>query len=1684
MWPSQQMSTPTSIPSALTAPATPPPVVHPIEWLDEAGYDVHVRQRPNVLKLAVLDPNNVWPYLESTFSSYQPFQGLQIKNKTGSLQKVEDLYADVVQMHFKEGATAGPGALTGSRGRALTTTSAAVSVSRSKFGFGPAALTSVDDSATKSNKPQSLSSTPSGGVSLKHPMYWHAYPYLHVFICTCVSVDEYTKSVKPQIKRFMEYFVQPQLLQGNGAATPSSNPFTPRTPAHATAAPSTAPNGAPELRYHSEVLILYAPLLEDSPIQSGLAASLSAMGGGITSLFKKSSSFSTASTASHSPVTSSPTISGTNTPTTPMSIGSSSSVSHEHRADQLKAARRVYDKLKADFGGSKDPNASQTARIDLFEMIKHTSGPTAGDASPSVLDSDVVHQWDDFIAKIVRSLIRTHEHRALLYESELKATAQNSSMSGWNFLGWCVVKESYAKLHQQMGLKSDALRLYEELLSMMEELQNTSASTGQPVQGGEQNRLQVLLEHTRQQYRSTLPAPQSVLSPSDTASVSPPPTTPSSLPGPILDVWRMDYPLAILRGEVGELEIQRYLTAQALWTMIKMNRAPSGALSNVSNHYLVEVMRRGAEMIQKIVRRVGTKPFDSLSPSPSTSSLSFPTLFTWSLEAVMDLGLLCEKYLIQNYVATYQNLTVKIVAQQQAAAAAAQNTSSGGPVTVKEKSAAASFTGALANAITSVIGPSSSGAATPAATPASSSSSSLPSSSLHSATKSLKSSHESDLKLLQNVRGDLYGWLLEKLMEFGRASPVYRLKGEIREVLNAEQQERLNGVPASGVRKTPLVRYNTGAESTTPSQSGSFSTPLSSPHAAAGGQTSLAGSAPAVRIGLDDDVYADMMEEYYPYEHKLNSTSESTVDEESPDSSTAISTPPYQLFHARHRRILECFDAVTNATVDPETVTSSGGTFLDLFLELCTCCLRMYWLSGRYRLCTRVAEMKACVYYSAGEYTKALDLFLTNCQRWRQDRWTQLYYPSLIMSIKSQQRLSRHEEVVRSCLLFLLTAHQHLTSSRFRPVLQHAQAGLWPKLTGSENLKDTVSQGRFVWSRLAAMVEGTKQAKSRDAGKLKALDISEKSAEVKKKLPGESPLILYEFPAIAEKNTLSGAPSPSITAPTSSPCIQLLQLVSVEEASSEIPPASDESTDHVPDDCSTFLLDCCPTHRSSLTSPSGLMSPKSSAMYENGMVSPAHVQQLLEHTLRVHMPRANASSDLDWFNAVRILAERNKSLQPLFAEQNSSAINGGSVPMSPTASKKSKKANNGTALSCTPIVIKTTSTGTGKDGVTSDGREGDLTVVNAEPPLSPSSLLPLPCSLPPGPYIESTLHPFFLFKAIDLTVYRKTHPLHAVLEVDLESRWPKECVVERIVFVIGLERKIAAAEEEEEGHSRNDRASKLKRRPRRQISVVVTSPPPPAYLAGSQSHVRDIIGRANIPLPSPLPSQSLSKSNSLDHLSVSVVRQPDPSAEPLSSDGGLDVSVGGMEITPDPSPMPAVKISEAETSVLDEPSVRPASESAFETPSAKSETSSWTCIFHRVTLHPGTNKLYFHVFHTTMSSEGEQQSEQTHQEQAEAMHEHASSSPSSLHHYSVVLSHSFSDLEALHAMFEPSHAHQRDNQQGMEQSRRKSSAGDASTAATFHVPRLSSSAAAIHSHWSTTLSLDHILFSFGERLLL
>jgi hypothetical protein len=431
------------------------------------------------------------------FESYQPFAGLQVKNKTGALQKVEDLYAEVVYMYMRGDNSSGAQQAAPASGRSRGTSSGGL------FGFGSSFLpsplggsssssassSSSNDAAgnngsglfvaTGTNEAVDASATPSSSAStlsasvpsLKHPMNWHLYPYLHILLVSPATMDEYMRVTKPQIKRFLEYFASPQ---PSSAPTPSGASSSSSSSSAATLAPPGSSGGGgggggsrattpvppsagmvvagsslvPELRYHSEVLIIYCPLLDTMTDTSAAAAAAAAAAPstptGLASLFKRSSS-------------------------SPQPL--SAAARAEEQASALKSARKVFERMKIDFAGPASKAGadattnSQVARIDLHEILRAqereaaqtaaaaaaASGNAAAAAtaaaalaaSAPLLDAgELSHQFDDVVSRVVRCLIRTNESRATLYELELRKALQHSQMSGWNFCAFFVLKVS------------------------------------------------------------------------------------------------------------------------------------------------------------------------------------------------------------------------------------------------------------------------------------------------------------------------------------------------------------------------------------------------------------------------------------------------------------------------------------------------------------------------------------------------------------------------------------------------------------------------------------------------------------------------------------------------------------------------------------------------------------------------------------------------------------------------------------------------------------------------------------------------------------------------------------------------------------------------------------------------------------------------------------------------------------------------------------------------------------------------------------------------------------------------------------------------------------------------------------------------------------------------------------------
>ncbi|KAL6251725.1 hypothetical protein RBB50_001935 [Rhinocladiella similis] len=118
-----------------------------------------------------------------------------------------------------------------------------------------------------------------------------------------------------------------------------------------------------------------------------------------------------------------------------------------------KSSSTIFDKLRADFSGSKSA-IDRVAQVRLLNP--HDKGTPLSPA-------DLEEQWQDLIEGIKACILRSFDARVAQYESDIRERDSQRSLPGWNFCTFFVLKEGLAKGFENVGLLEDALAVYDEL---------------------------------------------------------------------------------------------------------------------------------------------------------------------------------------------------------------------------------------------------------------------------------------------------------------------------------------------------------------------------------------------------------------------------------------------------------------------------------------------------------------------------------------------------------------------------------------------------------------------------------------------------------------------------------------------------------------------------------------------------------------------------------------------------------------------------------------------------------------------------------------------------------------------------------------------------------------------------------------------------------------------------------------------------------------------------------------------------------------------------------------------------------------------------------------------------------------------------------------------------------------------
>ena len=105
-------------------------------------------------------------------------------------------------------------------------------------------------------------------------------------------------------------------------------------------------------------------------------------------------------------------------------------------------------------------NESKTKAI--FEKIKQMS--TKKQCCKLIFDNKFEDKsWAEFFDLIKSNVVEGFTHQLVHYTEELKRIDQHRGNQGWNFSKYCLIKESLARLYENMNMFDEAIKEYEEI---------------------------------------------------------------------------------------------------------------------------------------------------------------------------------------------------------------------------------------------------------------------------------------------------------------------------------------------------------------------------------------------------------------------------------------------------------------------------------------------------------------------------------------------------------------------------------------------------------------------------------------------------------------------------------------------------------------------------------------------------------------------------------------------------------------------------------------------------------------------------------------------------------------------------------------------------------------------------------------------------------------------------------------------------------------------------------------------------------------------------------------------------------------------------------------------------------------------------------------------------------------------
>ncbi|CAK9095959.1 Trafficking protein particle complex subunit 10 (Trafficking protein particle complex subunit TMEM1) (Transport protein particle subunit TMEM1) (TRAPP subunit TMEM1) [Durusdinium trenchii] len=133
---------------------------------------------------------------------------------------------------------------------------------------------------------------------------------------------------------------------------------------------------------------------------------------------------------------------------------------------QLAAAKKVFDKMRTDFGDGKNDRCCKLSLLGeggSFKVTDAKGGVPSLEAQRSQSQSAGDGEWGEMMHSFCKCLVTSFENRCRKFEDQVLKMEAQADVPGWNYCTYLIAKENLAFTWLQLGQYYDALRILDGL---------------------------------------------------------------------------------------------------------------------------------------------------------------------------------------------------------------------------------------------------------------------------------------------------------------------------------------------------------------------------------------------------------------------------------------------------------------------------------------------------------------------------------------------------------------------------------------------------------------------------------------------------------------------------------------------------------------------------------------------------------------------------------------------------------------------------------------------------------------------------------------------------------------------------------------------------------------------------------------------------------------------------------------------------------------------------------------------------------------------------------------------------------------------------------------------------------------------------------------------------------------------